>query len=40
MKDWGRAVHLQENGSEQVELSPADENVIKESALRLGLGYQ
>lgn len=40
MKNWGSEVHLAENGSEQVQLSPIDENVIKENAQRLGLSYE
>ena len=40
VNNWGTAVHLDENGSEQVQLSPVGENVIKENAQRLGLSYE
>jgi hypothetical protein len=40
MKNWGTAVHLEENGSQQLQLSSVGENVIKESAQRLGLAYE
>jgi hypothetical protein len=40
VKNRGTAVHLEENGSEQVQLSPVDPGVIKETAQRLGLSYE
>jgi carboxypeptidase family protein len=40
VKNWGTAVHLEENRSEQVQLSPIGENVIKGNAQRLGLRYE
>jgi hypothetical protein len=39
VKDWGTAVHLEENGSEHLQLSPVGESAIKETAQRLGLSY-
>lgn len=29
VKNWGEAVHLEENGSEQVQLSPVGEDAIE-----------
>lgn len=40
MKNWGTAVHLEENGSDQLQLSAVGENAIKDNAQRLGLSYE